>query len=237
MKNLNLFSGLILLSLNITLATSEVYSQELSLFESTEGEPPALNQSRPETGASRFEGSQLRLSSVSRFGEKYVISLQERNGEMLTVNWYSESNSFLPGYAGYSIINVRNNAVIMQKPANDACIPDQTSGISCIGVNTEKMELVTLDPLVLKNVNRQTNQSQELSAEKEVFGTINPFDAALISDSNQPQFGNNELADRAAMRAERLRQFEPVRVSEQEVPPGMRIVRTPFGDRLVPERE
>jgi hypothetical protein len=66
---------------------------------------------------------------------------------------------------------------------------------------------------------------------------INPFvniaaDAAPMQDAEMAA-----RADRARARAERLEQFQVERIADDQIPPGMRRVRTPFGDRLVPVRE
>ena len=48
----------------------------------------------------------------------------------------------------------------------------------------------------------------------------NPFEALLQRAANQ----NTDVEEST---------FEPVRINPSDVPPGMRVVSTPFGDRLV----
>ena len=66
----------------------------------------------------------------------------------------------------------------------------------------------------------------------------NPFSGEL--EVAEQQLSPEELAARAerqAARRGRLSNFQLERISEADVPPGMRLVRTPFGDRIVPVRE
>jgi hypothetical protein len=56
----------------------------------------------------------------------------------------------------------------------------------------------------------------------------NPFAAALRAAAQNERAGN--AGQRGPFNAER---FQPRRIAPEDVPPGMRVVRTPFGDRLV----
>jgi hypothetical protein len=44
-----------------------------------------------------------------------------------------------------------------------------------------------------------------------------------------------EREERRQRRAEQFRNFEIVRIADDEIPEGMQRIRTPFGDRLEPE--
>ena len=68
---------------------------------------------------------------------------------------------------------------------------------------------------------------QEEAAEEAAEEPTNPF-AALraraVENGNAPEPATNSR-----------RSFTPRRIDPADVPPGMRVVSTPFGDRLVPE--
>jgi hypothetical protein len=67
---------------------------------------------------------------------------------------------------------------------------------------------------------------------------VNPFSgqAELVDQQSPDQQSAREARQRA--RGERLnRLVEASRIPDDQVPAGMRRVTTPFGDRLVPERE
>lgn len=66
---------------------------------------------------------------------------------------------------------------------------------------------------------------------------VNPFNgqAEVIDQQSPQQQAARDARQRA--RAERLNRFEPARIPDDQIPAGMRRVTTPFGDRLIPERE
>jgi hypothetical protein len=67
---------------------------------------------------------------------------------------------------------------------------------------------------------------------------VNPFSgqAELVDQQSPEQQATRDARQRA--RGERLnRLVEASRIPDDQIPPGMRRVTTPFGDSLVPERE
>jgi hypothetical protein len=83
-----------------------------------------------------------------------------------------------------------------------------------------------------------TDTSVQVSADanaQQVF--INPFSGQAEVVNEVPPGERRGREERQRQRAERLSNFEPVRINDGDVPPGMEVVRTPFGDRLVPVSE
>ena len=81
-----------------------------------------------------------------------------------------------------------------------------------------RLSLAKTDPLRLAGTN-QSEPGQENVNEEEA--TLNPFEAiARRSQNSNPDRTDNQ-------------QFRPRRINPEDVPPGMRVVSTPFGDRLV----
>ena len=103
------------------------------------------------------------------------------------------------------------------------------------------LSLVALAPL-------QHNGSQPLPAQQPDAVTgpeqmlddeefINPFATMAAEAAPMPDADMAARVARARARAERLQQLPVDRIADDQIPPGMRRVRTPFGDRLVPVTE
>ena len=229
-------------------------AQELNLFEAVEAD------AEPGTGPFQVQESislpgskpAFTLRSTSRVGDNYHSVLINRDGNVTEVNWQPGQQVPLPGYESFAVINIAGRQVSVRQPGNENCVTDETLGVRCEG-NVAQLTLATLSPVV---------NSQAIDA---IFGPTvgDPFEAAAqAAQANQggfavqgqqvvinpfsgepelvPQLSPEEQAarvERQAARAARLRQFEPERINEADVPDGMRLVRTPFGDRVVPIRQ
>lgn len=228
----------------VMLFVTIAHAQQLTLFESVESVPePARNLREPEQNSVQPGTPAFTLRSSSRFGDEYHSVLTGKNGESIVVTWNTGANVGLTGYSGYSVVNVTSRELTLRLPASDRCIPMEGAGVRCSGDNIAVLSLANKSPLQNNGTTPQPNQAVAVTGDNIVVGVqgqpvfINPFTGVTEEASQE---SNAELVgreQRARNRAERLSQFEPVRISEQEIPPGMRLVRTPFGDRLVPERE
>ena len=203
----------------------DLNSQGLSLFESVEG---AADVSR---GASRtpgrpqdtVSGPEFTLVGTSRIGDSYSAILRHRSGESILVR--SQGNTAIKGHAGYSVLSVGAGKLSLRYPASDPCVEDVRQGVSCAaGPNTAELVLGTSAPLS-RPATSTTFEQRADSTEPSTAQGINPFEAIIAA-----QAGGNDPAQNEGGRGER---FVPKRISPEDVPPGMRVVATPFGDRLV----
>jgi hypothetical protein len=252
-----------LLVLTIALASiGSVAGQELTLFEQIDvprdAEQPA--QAAP-IGMGMQPNSQpaFTLRGTSRFGDEYTTTLLNRNGEPVKVKWHEGETVPVPGFDGFTLIGVNSRNVSLVQPAFDSCVASEETGVNCTGGNTAVLSMVVAMPLTSNGtppgfaqglsqpafVNgngtaamRPAGVTDAVVQSQQVF--VNPFNGQVEAVG---QMSPEEQAARAQLqqrRIQRLNQFDAVRavrIDPADVPPGMRLVRTPFGDRLVPERE
>lgn len=197
------------------------------------------------------------LKSVSRFGDEVHAVLVNRAGESTRASWQPGQRTQVPGNAAFMIVGFEAGALLLAMPPMEPCMEARTSGISCMPGNVAALRLTTAAPLAVNGNNDQNQQARAnnnmaVNGGNAVAGQggtvmmgpdasgptffINPF-------NGEPQAAPNlspdqqALLERQQQRAARLRNVEAVRIDESNVPEGMRLVRTPFGDRLVPVRE
>ena len=115
-------------------------------------------------------------------------------------------------------------------PDNVPCVEFLERGVSCsTAANIAALSLTTGEPLpnnVAGSADRElealANETADEAAADEP--PTNPFEALRNRQEN-----NGALGGRAGDNG----RFTPRRISPEDVPPGMRVVSTPFGDRLV----
>ncbi|MDT8397348.1 MAG: hypothetical protein RQ899_01895 [Pseudomonadales bacterium] len=233
---------------------AQVSAQEpqLNLFEDTEANTPRRVQGPTRRGdAAGNTNPAFTLQGTGRFGDEYHSILLSRDGQVLTVRGKKGESSQLPGHAGYRVMDVGSRSLSLQLPETEACVDARDKGVSCSEAgNIAVLTLSTAEPIPSRQL--AANDASEVDAGEQsesggAFQTpeategtraaiLNPFSG---EPQIVPQISEEERAARAqrqAARAERLSNFQPVTIPDSEVPPGMRVVRTPFGDRLVPEQ-
>lgn len=208
-------------------------AQDFNLFETIETtSSPTANPTRPGR-ESRVTASkpEFTLEGVSRIGDLYSVILEHRDGEKIVVRLETGNPTEIPKHEEYRIATVEAGSITLIYPADSPCIEFPESGVQCTdNVNIAELTLPTL-PAV--KANNQQSRALAAAAQAEVPETAedvsNPFEIlrARAQNENNSDPGNNpDEADRGA-------RFTPRRIDPSEVPPGMRVVSTPFGDRLV----
>ena len=110
---------------------------------------------------------------------------------------------------------------MVQYPASRPCRASEAHGISCDAeANRAILALAAADPLPV----RVTEEIPEVTAGASE-PPPNPFEAL------RQRAANGQASD--VVSAEDQRRFRPRRINADQVPDGMRVVSTPFGDRLV----
>ena len=208
------------------------YSQQLNLFEEIETNNSPSGQARTRTAAedrSRSASPEFTLVGTSRIGSKYSAIIQHRGGDIMVVKGTAGSNTQIPGYAGFSIVDISGDRASIAYPVNVPCVEFLERGVSCnASTNLVVLSLANGEPLASEQTRSETNQSGEARTsgvlnEEEIGETpVNPFEVLRTR-------ANNTTGSRASGN----QQFSPRRIAPEDVPPGMRVVSTPFGDRLV----
>ena len=227
------------------LAAAPAGAQTLSLFETTQRQEPGPQVSAPVGGPGQLEpGSGFSLRSVARFGDTYWGLVTDAAGNSMEVHWQPgapTSLGELAQYRGYQVLELTAQTLRLQFPPGQPCRSSGQQGLVCVDDTTALLSLVALAPL-------QHNGSQPLPAQQPDAVTgpeqmlddeefINPFATMAAEAAPMPDADMAARVARARARAERLQQLPVDRIADDQIPPGMRRVRTPFGDRLVPVTE
>ena len=203
--------------------------QGLSLFEDID---VAENRARGANRTSRESrvtgaGPEFTLLGTSRIGDSYSAILRHKSGESILVRSQSNTATAIEDHAGYSVLGVGAGKLSLRYPASVPCEEYVEQGVNCaVSSNTAELVLATSTPLSRPALERQSRQTDSANpSEPQVALVANPFEAlraAQVDGDNPAQ--NNDGADS---------RFSPRRISPDDVPSGMRVVSTPFGDRLV----
>lgn len=207
-------------------------AQDLELFEDVERTSPGAGQrggrnSTGDSAAPSLTEPEFVLVGSSRIGERRRVVLTHRSGETVTVQVAGGQTS-IPGHEQFRIVTSEGGRVAIQYPAGASCVEAADRGVSCDA--SANVAWLSLRPAP---VPEQFIVDLDASREEEPGASDQARDARedLARDPNNPF---------ARLRAEALGQdappparFRPRRIDPSEVPPGMRVVSTPFGDRLV----
>lgn len=214
-------------------------TQEFSLFgevvaggnDSDADERPAGRRGRGATARDTAE-PEFTLIGTSRIGDRYSAILRNRDGSEVVVTAEQGRNTRIDGFSQFSVVDVGPGRVSIQYPGSSSCVEFRDQGVSCnTAANIASLELTMSDPIpravITARDETNGNEGEVVVSEDEPEEPTNPF-AALraraLQNGNAP-----------APAANTGRTFTTRRIDPADVPPGMRVVSTPFGDRLVRE--
>ena len=160
------------------------------------------------------------LVGVSRIGSSYSIILRNEDNEVVPITAISGAGTPIPDYTQYKIENISSSSVYLSYPDNVVCTSSVNQGVTCNNeTNIVRLTLSLKEPIEKKY---QPDDNQEPIPEE----NSNPFEE-LLRRQEQIETGEPLSRERDS------RRFRPRRIPTEEVPEGMRVVSTPFGDRLV----
>ena len=209
----------------VALSSGLVFSQELRLFEEIDNQDDRVENRRPGRPGGEGPSSvvpEFTLVGTSRIGANYSVVVKHRGGEFIRTNTSSNLEVQIPGYPDYHLVEVGAGAISIRYPDNVQCHPDSNLGVSC-DEDIDNLARLTFEKTMPVSSTLSISSevaSPELSTSDAEEAPVNPF-AALRERARNP----DSNADNS--------NFRPRRISSDDVPPGMRIVSTPFGDRLV----
>lgn len=198
----------------------KVNNNELTLFENIPKQPSrnstAQNRSADAIGAS----VPFSLVGVSRIGSNYSIILRNGDNELLPITAISGAGTPIPDYTQFKIQNISSSSVYLSYPDNVMCTSSVNQGVTCNDeTNIVRLSLSLKEPIEKKY---QPDSNQESIPDK----NSNPFEE-LLRRQEQRETEESLNQDRNSQR------FRPRRIPAEDIPEGMRVVSTPFGDRLV----
>jgi hypothetical protein len=220
------------------LESSSSEQPKLVLFEEievTQARPDTPNRPTRESRATTSEPT-FTLIGTSRIGNNLSAIVRHQNGENIRVSTGSSGVASITGYEEYSIFDVGAGNLSVRYPSNVPCIAHKDKGVSCLSLpNTAQLKLVNAEALarVESAPSLPTDMSSGLvdgATGVSPEGVVNPFEkirAARAFGGNPAEISSGDGRDG------RNGRFTPRRISPEDVPSGMRVVSTPFGDRLV----
>jgi hypothetical protein len=214
-------------------------NQDFALFETIES---PRNQNRTTNRPNRESRvttakPEFTLLGVSRIAGKYSAILKHKDGESLIVKADPGANTLIPEHSDYSIVDVSAASVSIRYPGNNACVEFNDLGVSCnSAANIAELSLANAEPIAGRNPSDSQATASEPQTESNGDGGAiegrsaprNPFQALRNANRNDTaaEAGTTAAGTDGA-------RFTPRRIKPEDVPEGMRIVSTPFGDRLV----
>ena len=203
-------------------------AQDLTLFEETESnnvnqDGGRAREVRRDSDGNIITGPEFTLVGTTRIGGNFLAVVEDQVGEIISVSVSEGAESSIPGYLGFQVVEIGSGKVVIRYPDSLSCTEFKNQGVSCDAPDIARLQLANGEPLE-SSVNSMTlnslNSSGASSMDEET--SPNPFEALLERASNP-----EAEVDTSA--------FTPRRINPEDVPAGMRVVSTPFGDRLVEE--
>ncbi|MYA35582.1 MAG: hypothetical protein F4030_07620 [Gammaproteobacteria bacterium] len=208
-------------------------AQDLELFEDVERTSPGANQrggrnSAGNSAAPSLTEPEFVLVGSSRIGERRRVVLSHRSGVTVTVPVAAQGQASIPGYEQFRVVTSEGGRVAIQYPAGSSCVEASDRGVSCDAA--ANIAWLSLRPAPVPEQFIVDLEAEEVE-DSDLADQARDAREELARDPDNPF---------ARLRAEALGQdvprtgrFRPRRIDPSEVPPGMRVVSTPFGDRLV----
>ena len=204
-------------------------SQILTLFEETEtnlgaSERENSRAARRDSDGNLITGPEFTLIGTTRIGRNFLVVLKDRLGEIISINMSAGTSASIPSHPGFQIVEIGSGNAAIQFPNISRCVEFLDQGVGCETDDIARLVLTNAKPLERASGGAMLNSGS--IAESLPQGAVeqenesNPFEAILQRAAN-PDSGVEGTA------------FEPRRIKPEDVPPGMRVVSTPFGDRLV----
>lgn len=168
------------------------------------------------------------LKGVSQIGSRYIVFLEAPNAKVIKVDMGEKRRAPVKnGYADYHLIRMTDRKVKIDYPANAPCRrPNPQKGIKC----TNGGKSATLEFIVGKAIDPPPAVAQKKGVDQN-----NPFLAAINKNKQLSAEEKKKRDEALRKRRELYKNFKRQVIKDEDVPEGMRVVRTPFGDRLVPD--
>ena len=214
-------------------AWQPLFAQDLSLFEPVANEDRIDNidaqQNREQNAAATVPA--FTLIGTSRIGGKYRATLASSSGKIVVVSGSPGIVQDIPEHPGYRLVDIGSRRVSIANPGASPCIAAADRGVACSADGLSLLSLATAAPVpAAQGAEAAATNSDSAVAPQPGDIPDNPFAAALRAAALNEANAQAPAGISPPQGAER---FQPRRIPPEDVPPGMRVVRTPFGDRLV----
>lgn len=160
------------------------------------------------------------LLGTSRIGKKRAVVLKGPDNKEFVLRFKNNTRTLIKNYEkeyeGYYLLDVKAREVQIEYPANAPCRKsNEQKGVECNDADEGKTVILSL------------MQHKSISSPPK----LRPKTTANKKDKKKDKKKREEARKK---RQERYKNFKKKVIKDEDVPPGMRVVHTPFGDRLVP---
>jgi len=169
---------------------------------------PTAGQSPGRTDNSN--GPAFVLLGTTRIGDRYSALLRAVDGSQVLVASDGAGPTPIEGFSDFNVTSIGSKRVLIQRPASMPCVAYPALGVGCEGNYTSTLQLRAR---VLEQVGGATAVQPELTVERSLEAI--PAEAGSFIEAIQ---------EKAEARGEK-----------PEVPPGMQLLETSSGYRLIPE--
>lgn len=167
------------------------------------------------------------LRGISRIGTTYKVILQPPDGKPVVIqDWKPQAVNKIKGFEDFILLGVESRQVTISYPEESCLKANPQVGVKC----SADKKVATLE---LKSRNAIPVTAPPPS--QPVSPPPNPFALAAATANNATPEELAKREEEIAKRREIYQNFQRQVIKDEDVPPGMRVVRTPFGDRLVPD--
>jgi hypothetical protein len=170
------------------------------------------------------------LRGTSLIGKQRSVVLKGPDSKEFIQKLETDQRTPITGYPDYYLLNVNAREIQVEYPADAPCRTDNPQqGIKCnkedngktVALSLQRQQALPPRPVPIPP------PPQPL-----------PMQSPVAAGSTLPPTTLDEIRARREearkKREELYKNFQRRVIKDEEVPPGMRVVRTPFGDRLVP---
>lgn len=223
--------------LTIVIATCNAQSAEehFNLFDADRGKPPppaTSPLSNPFTRAPKqpeppppppplLPQKDFMLLGTARMGNQWIAILQAPDGKQFIQRLNRAGRTSVEGYPDYALLGVEARQIRLEYPANAPCRNSNIqNGIQC----SSDTKTATLN-IMQKEAVIPSPTSMASPAQQPAVSNLTPEEARKKREEERQK------------RRELYKNFKRQVIKDEDVPPGMRVVRTPFGDRLVPDNK
>lgn len=225
------------LTILIILSSGNVYS--FDLFDPNRGKaPPAPTKTPavnpfaqkakkapppPKKAARMSPQKDFILRGTSRIGDIRAAVLQAPNGKQFVQRLNNSGRTPIEGYPDYYLLQISAREIRVQYPEDSPCRNSNAqNGVQC----SADQKTATLNLVHRKAIAAPRKSTRARTAKK-----------AQTQRKLTPEEARKKREEARQKRKELYKNFKRQVIKDEDVPPGMRVVRTPFGDRLVPDNK
>lgn len=208
-------------------------AESLNLFEPVERQSAPVTQQMEQSPSAPVAVSSTEpfiMIGTSRLGDRWRARVRSPSGQVVTVDLDPKVPVTIPGYPGYTIAAANTRELVVRHPASSPCVPRADQGVNCASGTEARLSIATASPIAAATPPPAQAAGQGTTGAETVVTEVspdNPFAAALRAARERAE------AEGVPMQVMEGERFRPRRIDPSEVPEGSRLIRTPFGDRII----